>query len=98
MPFMPVRALGAPHTTWTVVPLPVSTLQTRSLDHVAHDEALQGRGGIGHALDLEAEHGERVTHLDQRGVGLEMLLEPGQGELHRPSPPVSEGVSRAEKP
>ena len=29
MPFMPVRALGAPHTTWTV-PLPVSTVQTRS--------------------------------------------------------------------
>ena len=29
-PFMPVRALGAPHTTCTT-PLPVSTLQTRSL-------------------------------------------------------------------
>ena len=29
-PFMPVRALGAPHTTWTVSD-PVSTMQTRSL-------------------------------------------------------------------
>ena len=28
-PFMPVRALGAPQTTWTT-PLPVSTMQTRS--------------------------------------------------------------------
>ncbi len=29
-PFMPVRALGAPHTTCTGSPLPVSTMQTRS--------------------------------------------------------------------
>ena len=29
------------------------------LDHMAHDEALQGFGRVGDALDLEAEHGER---------------------------------------
>src|SRR5215467_3222562 len=29
-PFMPVRALGAPHTTWTGLPSPVSTMHTRS--------------------------------------------------------------------
>src|SRR6516225_10130345 len=29
-PFMPVRAFGAPHTTWIGVPSPASTMQTRS--------------------------------------------------------------------
>ena len=29
-PFMPARALGAPHTTWIGLPSPVSTMQTRS--------------------------------------------------------------------
>src|SRR6516225_674482 len=29
-PFMSVRALGAPHTTWTGLPSPVSTMHTRS--------------------------------------------------------------------
>src|SRR5215813_6852876 len=29
-PFMPVRALGAPHTTWIGLPSPVSTMHTRS--------------------------------------------------------------------
>ena len=28
--FMPARALGAPQTTWTGSPEPVSTMQTRS--------------------------------------------------------------------
>src|SRR5579863_3091259 len=29
-PFMPVRAFGAPHTTWIGAPLPVSTMHTRN--------------------------------------------------------------------
>ena len=29
-PVMPVRAFGAPHTTWIGLPSPVSTMQTRS--------------------------------------------------------------------
>ncbi len=29
-PFMPARALGAPHTTWIGFPSPMSTMQTRS--------------------------------------------------------------------
>ena len=82
MPFMPVRALGAPHTTCTVPP-PVSTLHSAQpvgvgmlhrLDHVADDEALQALGRIGDALDFEAEHGERVAHLGERRAGVEMLL------------------------
>ena len=62
------------------------------LDHVAHDEALQGLGRIGDALDFEAEHGQRIAHFGEARVGLDMLLEPGKRELHRATP------SSAEKP
>src|ERR1700743_257546 len=33
-------------------------------------------------LDLKPDHGEPVSQLFQRLVGVEMLLEPGEGELH----------------
>ena len=32
------------------------------------------------------------------GIGVEMLLQPGQRELHRVSPPVIEGTSSGTKP
>ena len=32
-------------------------------------------------------HGQLLGDLVERGVGLQMLLEPGQRELHRESPP-----------
>ena len=33
-------------------------------------------------LDLEPDHGELVDDLVERRVGVEMLLQPGQGEFH----------------
>ena len=32
------------------------------------------------------------------GIGVEMLLQPGERELHRDSPPVIEGTSSGTKP
>jgi hypothetical protein len=61
------------------------------LDDMADDEALQRFGRVADALDLEAQHGEAVAQLGQARGGVEMLAEPGQGELHRT-------CSRAEKP
>ena len=34
------------------------------------------------ALDLEPDHGELVDELVERLVGVEVLLQPGEGELH----------------
>jgi hypothetical protein len=69
------------------------------LDHVAHDEGLEGFGRIGQMPSTSRPSMVSVSRTwCERRVGVEMLLEPGQGEFHRPSPPVSEGVSSAEKP
>ena len=47
----------------------------------------QGKGRklcrrIGHALDLKPKIGQRLGDLRKRGGGVEMLLEPGEGEFH----------------
>ena len=49
-------------------------------------------------LDLEPDHGELVGELLERLVGVEMLLQPGEGELHVLSPPASDGTSSGLKP
>jgi hypothetical protein len=72
-------------------PQAVGVGMLHGLDHIAHDEALQGLGGVGDAFDLEPEHGEAVAHLFQRRSRIEMLLEPAQREFHRTA-------SSAEKP
>ncbi len=92
---MPVRALGAPQTTCTGSAPPVSTRQTRSRSALGcclasitwgHGEGGERLGLVLDALDLEPDAGQRFGYgLDGRG-GVEMILQPGQGELHeRPS-------------
>ncbi len=67
-PFIPARAFGAPHTTWSRS-LPVSTSQTLSLSalgcfsHLITSATRNGakRGGrIEQFLDLEPDAGQRV--------------------------------------
>ncbi len=53
---------------------------------------------IVHGLDLEADHGQPVDDAIERRRGIEMLLEPGEGELHDDSPPASVGRSSGRKP
>ena len=50
------------------------------------------------ALDLQPDARERLDDRLQRRVGLKMVLEPGEGELHAPTPPLSVGTSNAAKP
>jgi hypothetical protein len=52
------------------------------LEHLADGEGGEAFGGVGDALDLEAEVGQRLGDLGQAGGGFEMLPEPGEGELH----------------
>ena len=49
-------------------------------------------------LDLKPDHGELVGELFQRLVGVEMFLQPGEGEFHELSPPASVGTSSGLKP
>ena len=91
---MPVRALGAPQTTCTGSP-PASTMQSAQpvgvgmrlgLDDAGDDEAFELGARVLDALDLEADAGERVDDLGEGGRGVEMVLQPGQGEFHALTP------------
>ena len=97
-PFMPARAFGAPHTTCTGSPVPVSTMHTRSRsafgccfasNHARDDVRRQQRRLVLDALDLEPDHGELVDDLVERAIGVEMLLEPGEGEFHHGVPALA---------
>ena len=49
-------------------------------------KAASRSAGLRHALDLEPEVGQREGDLLERGGGLEVLLEPGEGEFHAVRP------------
>ena len=68
------------------------------LDHVTHGERRQLGPAVEHVVDLEAERGQPVGDVVERGIGIEMAAEPRQRELHRVSPPASVGTSSAAKP
>ena len=62
-----------------------------------------GEGGelgrrIVDAIDFKAQRGQGDRNRLDPGVGVEMRLEPGQGELHALTPPERVGTSKAEKP
>ncbi len=74
-PFMPARALGAPHTTWIGLPVAdvdhadAQAVGIRMLlggDHVGDHERLEQGGLVLDVLDLEPDHGELVDDLAQR--------------------------------
>ena len=52
------------------------------LDHMGDDEGFQLFSGVLDMLDLEADARERLDDLAGRSVGVEVVLEPGEGEFH----------------
>ena len=67
------------------------------------EHACQAEGGVllGRVVDrfdLEADHGELVDDAGKRHRRIEMLFQPGEGELHDDSPPASDGRSSGRKP
>jgi hypothetical protein len=65
-------------------------LGVRMAAYLGHQRDLERRqiGAPGlDRLDLEAEHGQPLDDLLEPGLGLEVLPQPGQRELHRDSPP-----------
>ena len=64
----------------------------------ADNKILQRRAGIANAFDFQPDGGQLVGDLFGGGVSFEMILQPGQSELHFDSPPSRVGMSRAAKP
>ena len=62
---------------------PVGVGMLLRLDDARDDEALELGAGVLHAFDLEADARQRVDDLGERGRGVEMVFEPGEGEFHR---------------
>ena len=107
-PIMPARALGAPHTTSTGAlalldldlhdPQAVGVRMLLCLDDARDAKGAELRRRIVDALDLEPDRRQLVGDLVERGLGVEVVLEPGQREFHDDSPPDSVGTSSTEKP
>jgi hypothetical protein len=53
--------------------------------HAGDDERFQ-RHLVVDMLDFEADRGQPLDDLVERGVGFEMILEPGEGEFHESAP------------
>ena len=105
-PFMPVRALGAPHTTSTCS-VPVSTTQSLSLSafgcclrvhHVCDGEGREIVARAADLLHLEPDCGELRREFVEGRIRLQMRLQPGEGELHALSPAARLGTSKGAKP
>ena len=61
---------------------PVGVGMLLGRDHAADDERGELLAAVGDALDLEPDHCELVDELVERLIGVEVLLEPGEGEFH----------------
>ena len=77
---------------------PVGVRMLLGRDHARDGERRQRLALVVDVLDLEPDHGELVDELVERLVGVEMLLEPGEGEFHQLNPPASVGKSSGRKP
>ncbi len=65
---------------------------------IADHERLERLGRILDAFDLEAERRQGLGDGGGIGTGVQLGLQPGEGELHRVSPPTTEGTSSGRKP
>ena len=77
---------------------PVGIGVLHRLDDIADDERREVLRAVLDAFDLQPDHGELVGESVGGRVGLEMVLQPGNRNLHRASPPCNEGTSSAAKP
>ena len=66
--------------------------------HFGDGEAFQALRRVFNAFDLKANAVEHVGYILNGRVCFEMGLQPGQGELHAPTPPLKVGTSRAANP
>ncbi len=89
-PFMPVRAFGraADDLHGPAARLddadfePVGVGMRLGLDHGSDHEAVILAARVLDPLNLEADTRQRVDDLGQRGRGVEVVEQPGEGEFH----------------
>ena len=67
-------------------PEPVGVRVLVGLDHPRDREAAQPLGRVLDTLDLETDTGKGLGDLGQRRLGVEVILEPGEGEFHEGVP------------
>ena len=88
---MPVRAFGAPQTTWTGRAAgvddadfqPVGVGMLLGFNDRGDDEAVILAARVLDQLNLEPDAGQRIDDLGERSRGVEMVEQPGEGEFHR---------------
>ena len=68
------------------------------LDHVGDREGSERAEPVGERFDLEAERGQRLGDGFEVGLGVEVVAQPRERELHRHRPRARPGTSSAEKP
>ena len=67
-------------------------------EHAGRDESGQVPRPVLDAVHLEAQHGQRFADLVERGLRVEMVLQPGEGELHSAASAIRPGMSSGRKP
>ncbi|OIQ64121.1 hypothetical protein GALL_543330 [mine drainage metagenome] len=70
----------------------------RGGDHARDGEGRERLRLVLNVFDLKPDHGELVRESFDGLVGVEMFLQPGEGELHELNPPASVGTSSGLKP
>ena len=68
--------------SWPRFSAKASAALTRD-SNLLHAKGAQPGGRVFNPLDLMAQIGQRGQDLVQRGAGFQVILQPGQGELHR---------------
>ena len=67
-------------------------------EHARRREGSQVARAVLDAVHLETQHGQRLADLLERGLGVEMVLQPGEGELHSTASAIRPGMSSGRKP
>ena len=70
----------------------------RHLRDFGHHETFKAGGAVMDAFELEPQRRQGVGHFAEGCLGVQMFLEPTEGEFHRASPPTRLGWSSAAKP
>ena len=65
--------------------------------HMSDGELTKRFRPVAHLLDFESDADQTIDDLIERSGGVEVLLEPGEGEFHD-RPPASVGTCKARKP
>ena len=77
---------------------PISIRMLLAGNDMADDKILESGGAVVQRFEFESKRCQLVRDLVQRRVGLKMVLQPGQRELHGVSPRSRVGTSSGTKP